>query len=100
MHRRCGKTTSVLNHHQRAAMDNAWETRRLKHLAPDLSEREIGQLLKRRIYWHVMPTFKQAKLVAWDMLKEISRPIPGVKHNESELLCTYPNGNKLQLLGG
>lgn len=46
-----------------------------------------------------MPTIKQAKLVAWDMLKDFSRPIPGVRHNNSELLVTYPNGNKLQLIG-
>lgn len=37
---------------------------------------------------------------AWDTVKEISRNIPGVKHNEAEMLCTYPNGNKLQLIGG
>jgi hypothetical protein len=42
---------------------------------------------------------KQAKLVAWDMLKDFSRPIPGVKHNNSELEVTYPTGNKVRLIG-
>jgi hypothetical protein len=47
-----------------------------------------------------MPSYHQAKLTgAWDMLKEIARPIPGTKPNESELLMTYPNGNKIQLIG-
>ena len=100
LHRRAGKTTAVLNHHQRAALDNDRETRRLKFLAPELTAREITQLLKRRTYWHVMPTFRQGKLTgAWDTLKEISRVVPGSKPNESELLVKYPNGNKVQIIG-
>lgn len=100
LHRRAGKTTAVLNHHQRAALDDDWESRRLKHLVPKITEKEIKQLLKRRTYWHVMPTFRQGKLTgAWDTLKEISRVVPGSKPNESELLVTYPNGNKVQIIG-
>jgi phage terminase large subunit len=100
LHRRAGKTTAILNHHQRAALDNEWEKTRLNYLLPSLSLKEIHQLLKRRTYWHVMPTFHQAKLTgAWDTLKEISRPIPGIKANQSELSITYPNGSKLQLIG-
>ena len=100
LHRRAGKTTAVLNHHQRAALDNDWETQRLKFLAPTLTAKEIAQLLKRRTYWHVMPTFRQGKLTgAWDTLKEISRVVPGSKPNESELLVKYPNGNKVQIIG-
>ena len=101
LHRRAGKTTAILNHHQRAACDDDWETRRLKHLLPEIPDTQLAELLKRRVYWHVMPTFHQAKLTgAWDTLKEISRPIPGIKVNESELLVTYPNGSKVQLVGG
>ena len=99
LHRRAGKTTAILNHHQRAAMDDSWEMARLRSLLPNAGEAFLRPLLKRRVYWHVMPTLKQAKLVAWDMLKEFSAPIPGVKQNNSELLVTYPNGNKLQLIG-
>lgn len=99
LHRRAGKTTAVLNHHQRAAMDNAWELARLRTLLPHASEAFLKPLLKRRIYWHVMPTLKQAKLVAWDLLKDIARPIPGAKPNNSELAILYPNGNRVQLLG-
>lgn len=99
LHRRAGKTTAVLNHHQRAAMDDAWEMARLRYLLPQATESFLRPLLKRRVYWHIMPTFKQAKLVAWDMLREFADPIPGIKPNVSELSITYPNGNKLQLIG-
>lgn len=99
LHRRAGKTTFELNHHQRAAVDDAWERARLRALLPDAPASQIETLLKKRIYWHVMPSYKQAKLVAWEMLKDIARPIPGTKPNESELLMKYPNGNRIQLIG-
>jgi phage terminase large subunit len=100
LHRRAGKTTFELNHHQRAATDNGWERQRILTLLPNAPASQIEALLrKRRIYWHVMPSYKQAKLVAWDMLKDIARPIPGTKANESELSMKYPNGNRVQLIG-
>jgi hypothetical protein len=100
LHRRAGKTTAVLHHHQRAAMDDDWERARLRHLLPGINDSQLKKLLKRRVYWHVMPTLTQAKRVAWDILKDISSPIPGAKPNNSELLIVYPNGNKVQLIGG
>lgn len=48
---------------------------------------------------YIAPTYKQAKRVAWDYLKYYSRPIPGIKVNESELTITYPNGAKISLFG-
>ncbi len=100
LHRRAGKTTAILNHHQRAATDDAWETERLRRLSPSFTDKEIAQLLKRRTYWHVMPTFNQGKKTgAWDTLQEISRVIPGVKINQSEMSVTYPNGNRVQIMG-
>lgn len=80
-------------------MDDGWERRRLRALLPEAPDSQIQTLLRKRIYWHVMPSYKQAKLVAWEMLKDFARPIPGHKFNESELLCVYPNGNRLQLIG-
>ncbi len=101
LHRRAGKTTAVLNHHLRAALDDEWETRRLRFLLPDIADGQLRDLLKRRVYWHVMPTYHQGKLTgAWDTLKEISRPVLGSKPNESELLVTLPNGSKIQIIGG
>ena len=99
LHRRAGKTTFELNHHQRAAMDDAWERRRLRSLLPHAPASELETLLRKRIYWHVMPTYKQAKVTAWEMLKDFARPIPGVAFNESELLVKYPNGSRIQLIG-
>lgn len=92
-------TTAVLNHHQRYALDDAWERRRLKALLPSLTDREMTPLLKNRFYGHVMPTRVQAKMVAWDMLKMYSANVPGVKYNEAELLVRYPNGSRIQLFG-
>ncbi len=99
LHRRAGKTTAVLNHHQRAALDDAWEYERLRFLLPEAPDRQLRALMTRRIYWHVMPSLKQAKIVAWDMLKAFAEPIPGAKPNNTDLEITYPNGNKLRLLG-
>lgn len=76
LHRRAGKTVAVLNHLQRDALKT-----------PDSR------------YAYIAPFYKQAKNIAWDMLKLYSRMIPGVKYNESELSVTYPNGSKLQLYG-
>ncbi len=100
LHRRAGKTTGIVNHHQRAALSDEWEMKRLRFLLPDASEATLRPLLRHRIYWHVMPTYKQAKTVAWSMTKDYARTVRGVKFNESELKVTYPNGNILQLIGG
>lgn len=74
-HRRCGKTTAVLNHIQRDCLRY-----------PNTQ------------YAYVAVTYKQAKRVAWDMLKNIAYPT-GAKPNEADLVMIYPNGSKLMLLG-
>jgi len=99
LHRRAGKTTAILNHHQKAAISTPWETKRLLTLRPTWQEADLAPLLRQRVYWHVMPSYKQAKLVAWEMLKYFARPIPGVTFNEAELLVKYPNGSRLQVIG-
>lgn len=81
-------------------MDDRWELARLRFLLPDAPEVQLRGLLKRRVYWHVMPSYHQAKVTgAWDILKEISRPIPGVRPNESDMVVVYPTGAKVQLIG-
>lgn len=104
LHRRAGKTTAVINHHQRAATDDAWERKRLLTLRPDLTSAELEELVRPpggRRYGHIMPTYKQAKAVAWEMLKHYSRPFVahGLKVNESELIVRYPGGHSFQLFG-
>ena len=46
LHRRVGKTTGVINHHQRAAMDDEWERQRLLQLMPHLSPAEVAGLVR------------------------------------------------------
>jgi len=50
------------------------------------------------LYFDVFPTYKQAKMVAWDILKEYSKPFD-VKSHETELTVIYPNGSKICLKG-
>lgn len=76
LHRRAGKTTAVLNHLQRSALMKA-----------------------KTKYAYIAPTYKQAKLIAWDIIKEYARCIPNIKYNESELKVIYPNGSTLTLFG-
>ncbi len=75
-HRRCGKTTAILNHLQRDAVQ-----------------------IKGSQYAYLAPTYRQAKRIAWEILKSISRPLPNVTVNESELTVTYHNGSKIFLAG-
>lgn len=76
IHRRFGKTTASLNHLQRDALkipNSRWA--------------------------YIAPTYKQAKNIAWDMIRHYSHMIPGIIYNIAELTVTYPNGSKLTLYG-
>lgn len=50
-------------------------------------------------YGYVAPLLKQAKAIAWDYLKQYTRPIPGVSINESELYVELPNGARIRIFG-
>lgn len=76
LHRRAGKTVACINHLIRDAIK-----------------------IKGAKFAYIAPTYKQAKSVAWDYLKQFSRPIPGIKINESELRIDYPNGSRITLYG-
>ena len=76
IHRRGGKTTAALNHLQRDALK-----------------------IPQSRWAYIAPTYKQAKNIAWDLLKIYSRVIPGIEYNEAELTVKYPNGSKLTLYG-
>lgn len=102
LHRRAGKTTGVVNHHQRYATDDNLERERLLSLKPDLTPSQLNELIHPpggRHYGHIMPARNQAKLVVWDKLKYYAHAIPGIKINEQELLIRYPGGHKVQLFG-
>ena len=76
LHRRAGKTTAVINHLIRDA---------LKRPKTD--------------YAYIGPTYKQAKRIAWKMLKYYTTNIPGVKFNEVDLSATFPNFSTITLFG-
>ena len=50
-------------------------------------------------YAYLAPTYRQAKAVAWDYLKQFAGGIPGIKFHETELRCDLPNGGRISLLG-
>lgn len=99
LHRRAGKTTTTVNHMIRAATNDAWEARRLKHLEPSLTDAQIKGLLRDRFYGHVLPTYKQAEVTAWAMIRHYCKNDPTATFNEQKLRVTFSNGARYQLFG-
>lgn len=99
LHRRAGKTVGEVNHAQRYATDDQLEAERLRFLEPSFTDAHIRELLRARHYAVIFPTYKQAKLVAWEKAKYYASTIPGAVPNEVDLAVRYPNGSKVQLFG-
>ena len=78
-HRRFGKTTFAVNHALRALFSAGQPGRR---------------------YAIVLPLYRQAKQVAWDMLKDYSRCVPIATYNEAELRADFGDIGRIQLFGG
>jgi len=78
MHRRAGKTVMAINHLLREAV---------------LCDKPNPR------YAYIAPTYRQAKQVAWDYLKQFAVNIPMARFHETELRCDLPNGARIQLLG-
>jgi len=55
--------------------------------------------LKNPRFAYIAPTFKQAKSIAWDYMKQFTDKIPYIKFNETELRVDLPNGARITLLG-
>jgi phage terminase large subunit len=91
IHRRGGKTTGIVNHWVRYATDNDLEADRLRSYEAGFSEKDIKELLRGRHYAHILPELKQAKLVAWQMLKDVAMKVPGATKNETELAVSFPD---------
>lgn len=66
-HRRFGKTIWAVNEKLDRALRNT-------HVNPQ--------------YAYIAPTYGQAKKIAWEVLKQYTRDIPGVEYHETELKCT------------
>jgi len=77
-HRRFGKTVLAVNELQRSGMT-------VKLTRPRTA--------------YIGPTYTQGKAVAWDYMQFYSRPIPGIKANQSELRIDYPNGGQMRIYG-
>lgn len=80
LHRRAGKTELGVRELYEAALSSSPHTNRL--------------------YVYMAPYLKQAKLIAWQRIKQIAEMIPGAKINESELCVTIPNGSEIRVFGG
>ena len=77
-HRRFGKTVMAINHLLRASI---------------LCDKPNPR------FAYVAPTYRQAKSVAWDYIKQFTNKIPNIKYNETELRCDLPSGARITLLG-
>ncbi len=51
--------------------------------------------LKNPRFAYIAPTFKQAKSIAWDYMKQFTDKIPYIKFNETELRVDLPNGARI-----
>lgn len=54
---------------------------------------------KKALIWYVAPTYKQAKMIAWKMLLEMTPKNLIVKKNEVDLQVTLINGSEICLKG-
>ena len=53
-------------------------------------------------YAYLAPNYGQAKRVAWDVVKQYTKNLPGVTYNETELKCEFSRGSdrvRILLLG-
>lgn len=80
------KRYSVLVIHRRA-----WKT------TVSITKLLYEALRNRGSYWYIAPTYKQAKAIAWEMLKKFARQIPWTDTNESELTVKFPNWSSIRL---
>jgi hypothetical protein len=54
----------------------------------------------RSSWWHIAPTYKQAKLISWEKFKRIiPQEAMGKKPNDTDLIITLKNGSQLFLMG-
>lgn len=63
-HRRFGKTVFAIN---------------------ELIDKALQNTLRNPQYAYIAPTYKQAKMIAWEYLKDYTKKIPGSEYNKQEL---------------
>jgi phage terminase large subunit len=97
-----------LREHQRALYDhrqrfNVWVCHRrfgktvlaLYQLIADA----YAQTRPRPRYGYLAPLYRQGKVIAWDLLKHLTRPLPGTKINEAELRVDLTGDRRIQIFG-
>src|SRR5262245_8631356 len=50
-------------------------------------------------YGYLAPLYRQGKVIAWDLLKHLTRAIPGTKINEAELRVDLTGDRRVQIFG-
>lgn len=50
-------------------------------------------------YGYLAPLYRQGKVIAWDLLKHLTRAIPHTKLNEAELRVDLPGDRRIQIFG-
>lgn len=65
----------------------------------DLIDAALRCEKERGRFAYIAPLYKQAKVIAWDYVKQYGLRIPGASANESELRLDLPNGARVQLWG-
>ena len=50
-------------------------------------------------YGYLAPLYRQGKVIAWDMLKHLTRQLPGTKINEAELRVDLTGDRRIQIFG-
>lgn len=99
VHRRGGKTISMLNHKVRMAIEDPVAQLAGRGIRPKSQVEANGWREMPRLYSAIYPSLKQAKAIAWGPLKYYTKAIPGAKPNEAELSVTLPNASVVRLFG-
>ena len=88
--------------HSRARRFNVWVIHRRAGKTVLAVNRLIMKALEsppEAVCAYISPQYSQSKRVAWHILKQYAKGIPGVQFNESELKMTLPHGGRTYLLG-
>lgn len=62
----------------------------------------MGSFTPNRMRWFVAPTYRQGKLIAWPLLKDLHRQwgwAESIEYSETELTATFPNGFQICIKG-
>lgn len=70
-----------------------------KTMLVTLKMADFGSRKPNRDIWYIAPTYRQAKQIVWEMLKQMLPKGMVVKWNETELVVTLKNNTRISLKG-